>query len=119
MGGSGPAQVVIDVLFMLLPGSLILDWAGPAEALRIANRQLEAADQPARFNMRFVSPQPQVASSVGVALTTTHHQHLDELAQTEPRCDVVANRVFVHGGAVFSSAGVTTGIDLFLHAGLA
>jgi len=28
---------MIDVLFLLLPGSLILDWAGPAEALRIAN----------------------------------------------------------------------------------
>ena len=27
----------IPVFFVLLPGSLILDWAGPAEALRIAN----------------------------------------------------------------------------------
>jgi transcriptional regulator GlxA family with amidase domain len=46
---------------------------------------------------------------------TTHHHHLDELALVEPRCDVVANRVFVEDGPVFSSAGVTTGIDLFLH----
>ena len=28
---------MIDVLFLLLPGSLILDWAGPAEALRTAH----------------------------------------------------------------------------------
>ena len=46
---------------------------------------------------------------------TTHHQHLDELAATEPRCDVVANRVFVSDGALYSSAGVATGMDLTLH----
>lgn len=46
---------------------------------------------------------------------TTHHQHLDELAAVDPHCDVVANRVFVADGAVYSSAGVTTGIDLLLH----
>ena len=179
---------LIDVLFVLLPDSLILDWAGPAEALRIANQCLLAQGQPPRFALRFVSPEPQALSSVGVAVSglaplpayaslqncwvvlvgqpgqtinmqtspaqallhwlrglrlaqgqlelvtvcagavlaahagllagrraTTHHHHLDELAQTEPRCDVVANRVFVEDGPVFSSAGVTTGIDLFLH----
>ncbi len=179
---------LIDVLFVLLPDSLILDWAGPAEALRIANQCLLAQGQPPRFALRFVSPEPQALSSVGVAVSglaplpaytslqkswvvlvgqpgqtinvqtppaqallhwlrglrlaqgqlelvtvcagavlaahagllagrraTTHHQHLDELAQTEPRCDVLANRVFVEDGPVFSSAGVTTGIDLFLH----
>ena len=179
---------LIDVLFILLPDSLILDWAGPAEALRIANRHLLAQGQPARFRLRFVGPRAEVSSSVGAQLTgveplpayaslrhswvvvvgqpgeaidvqtpeaqdllrwlrglrlhtgqlelvtvcagaviaahagllagrraTTHHQHLDELARTDPRCDVLANRVFVEDGAVFSSAGVTTGIDLFLH----
>ena len=40
---------------------------------------------------------------------------LDELAAVDPRCDVVANRVFVADGAIHSSAGVTTGIDLLLH----
>jgi transcriptional regulator GlxA family with amidase domain len=179
---------LIDVCFALLPHSLILDWAGPAEALRIANRHLVAQGQSARFKLRFVGPRATMESSVGAQLTgleplppyaslgrawvvvvgqpgdaidvqtpeaqdllhwlrglrlhagqlelltvcagsviaahagllagrraTTHHQHLDELARAEPRCDVVANRVFVEDGAVFSSAGVTTGIDLFLH----
>ena len=46
---------------------------------------------------------------------TTHHHHLDELRRVEPRCDVVANRVFVLDPPVYSSAGVTTGIDLILH----
>jgi len=179
---------LIDVLFVLLPGSLILDWAGPAEALRMANQHLLAQGLPARFNLRFIGPRAEVVSSVGALLAgveplpahasllnswvvvvgqpgaaidvqtppaqdllhwlralrlhvgrlelitvcagsiiaahagllagrraTTHHQHLEELARVEPRCDVQANRVFVEDGAVFSSAGVTTGVDLFLH----
>jgi transcriptional regulator GlxA family with amidase domain len=175
------------VVFALLPGSLVLDWAGPAEALRIANQVLQAQGQPARFVLHFVSPTPEAVTSVGVALAglaplpvtlpapawvvlvgmpgltigveshetrtllhwlrglrltrgrlelvtvcagavlaahagllagrraTTHHLHLDELAQVEPRCDVVANRVFVADGPLHSSAGVTTGIDLLLY----
>ena len=183
---------MVDVLFMLLPTSLILDWAGPAEALRIANGHLLAQGKPERYHLRFVSPESQATTSVGVCITgleppptyaslhspahqswvvlvgqpgseldvqtpaarallhwlrglrlhsgqielvtvcagavlaahagllkgkraTTHHEHLNELTRVEPHCDVAANRVFVEDGAVFSSAGVTTGIDLFLH----
>lgn len=181
----------IRVAFVLLPGSLILDWAGPAEALRIANQCLTDSGQALAFELRFVGPAAQAASSVGALVAgieplsaivpgaegpptwivllgqpgdtidvrspgvpellhwlrglrlqagrlelvtvcagailaahaglldghraTTHHHHLDELRQTAPRCDAVANRVFVLDGAVSSSAGVTTGIDLFLH----
>lgn len=181
----------IRVAFVLLPGSLILDWAGPAEALRIANQCLVALGQAPAFEMRFVGPQAQAKSSVGAQVcgieplpdlasatpppptwvvllgqpgdtidrhspgvpellhwlrslrlrpgqlelvtvcagavlaahaglldgrrATTHHHHLDELRQAAPRCETVANRVFVLDGAVSSSAGVTTGIDLFLH----
>ncbi|MBN9365640.1 MAG: helix-turn-helix domain-containing protein [Comamonadaceae bacterium] len=177
----------IHAVFALLPHSLALDWAGPAEALRIANQVLASQGLPPRFVLRFASPAPQAVTSVGVALAgleplptilpapawvvlaglpsahtaldtpeahvllhwlrglrpvpgrlelltvcagallaaragllagrraTTHHQHLDELAAAEPRCDVVANRVFVQDGALHSSAGVTTGIDLVLH----
>ena len=179
---------MIDVFFVLLQGSLVLDWAGPAEALRIANQALAALGQPARFRLRFVSPEPTSQTSVGVMLTglealplldeappcwvvlvgqpgstmavasdasravlhwlrglrpamgrlelvtvcagavlaahagllagrraTTHHHHLDELKGVDPLCEVVSNRVFVVDGPVFSSAGVTTGVDLFLH----
>lgn len=172
---------------MLLPNSLVLDWAGPAEALRIANQQLRAGGQAERFAIEFVSPSPASVGSVGVTLSglaplpthwdgpawivlvglpgstvttagaeaqallrwlrgqrlepgrlelvticagallaahagalagrraTTHHHHLDELRRVEPRCDVVANRVFVIDSPLYSSAGVTTGIDLMLH----
>jgi transcriptional regulator GlxA family with amidase domain len=180
------APAVIQVLFVLLPDSLILDWAGPAEALRIANQCLRAQGQPERFALQFVGPQADSVSSVGALLTglqplptrlpspswvvlvglpgatiavdnpaaravlhwlrglrpqrqqlelvtvcagtvlaghagllkghrvTTHHQHLDELRGVEPHCEVVANRVFVEDPPVYSSAGVTTGIDLML-----
>jgi transcriptional regulator GlxA family with amidase domain len=185
---------LIRVAFVLLPNGLALDWAGTAEALRIANQVLRSQGQPERFALEFVGPNPQAISSVGLQLAgllplptppnqpqatdprrlwvvligmpsqripiddaptqallhwlrglrlaagqvelvticagsvlaahagqlagrraTTHHQHLDELQQVEPRCDVVANRVFVEDAPVFSSAGVTTGIDLVLH----
>lgn len=180
----------IRVLFVVLPNSLALDWAGPAEALRMANDELAAQGRPARFDIAFVGPDPEPVTSVGVGLrgvaplpdltrhtgqpvwvvllgqpgpridvrsraarellrwlrtlrpaegclelvcvcagsilaahaglldgaeATTHHQHLDELRQTAPACHVVANRVFVPAGAVWTSAGVTTGIDLMLH----
>ena len=182
-----PETPPIHVYFALLPGSLVLDWAGPAEALRIANQALLAQGQPARFVQHFISPTPQSVTSVGAILTglaplpatlaqpawvvlvglagqridvdnpearallhwlrglrlaagqlelvtvcagavlaahagllsgrraTTHHLHLGELAQVDPHCDVAANRVFVADGPVYSSAGVTTGIDLLLH----
>ena len=178
---------LIRVVFVLLPGSLVLDWAGPAEALRIANQRLRAMGQPERFAIEFASPRSTAMGSVGVALSglaplpvrwdgpgwvvlvglpgdtiavdtpeaqdllhwlrglrleagrlellticagsvlaahagalagrraTTHHHHLDELRAVEPRCEVVGNRVFVLDPPVYSSAGVTTGIDLVLH----
>jgi transcriptional regulator GlxA family with amidase domain len=177
----------IDVLFVLLPDSLALDWAGPAEALRIANQTLLAQGQSARFVLRFVGPNSEAVSSIGLRLSgldvlpvtltqpswvvlvgqpgatipvqseatqallhwlrglrlktgqlelvtvcagavlaahtgllagrhvTTHHHHLTELKETEPACHVVENRVFVEDAPLYSSAGVTTGIDLMLH----
>lgn len=207
-GGLTPAAAPrIAVHFVLLPDSLILDWAGPAEALRIANQARLAQGLPAMFELHFVGPDPQARSSVGAQISglaplpdlgppgptapwrasggpspvstppacdwvvvvgqpgrtvaldhpegravlhwlrglrlqagrlellcvcagaviaahagllsghrvTTHHQHLDELRAADPACEVVQNRVFVLDSPVSTSAGVTTGIDLFLH----
>lgn len=181
------SKTPIQVLFALLPDSLVLDWAGPAEALRIANQALQAQGLPPRFELHFISPCADSISSVGLRLTgleplpdtlpepawvvlvglpgreipvvseparallhwlrglrliphalelvtvcagsvlaahagllagrrvTTHHHHLQELQAVEPSCQVVANRVFVEDAPVYSSAGVTTGVDLILH----
>ena len=185
--GLTPGAPPIDVLFVLLPDSVILDWPGPAEALRMANQCMQATGRPEAFRLRFVGPEAQTRSSVGALVSdieplptqlpepcwvvlvgqtgsriavdneparklmhwlrglhlsrgraelltvcagailaayaglldgrraTTHHQHLDELCHVAPACDVVGNRGFLMDGPVCSNAGVTTGIDLFLH----
>lgn len=60
---------LIRVVFALLPCSLVLDWAGPAEALRIANQVLAARGLPPQFELHFAGFAPDAASSVGVQLT--------------------------------------------------
>jgi transcriptional regulator GlxA family with amidase domain len=183
----------IEVLFVLLPDTLILDWAGPAEAFRIANQSLVRQGKPPAFTLRFVGPQADARSSVGAQIAqieplppqllapswlvllgypdeaagqhsaqlrqvthwlrsvdkqlrapssphrlvticagallaaqagllahtrvATHHLELDELKRMEPLCEVQANRVFVIDDkrGVYSSAGITTGIDLAVH----
>jgi transcriptional regulator GlxA family with amidase domain len=46
---------------------------------------------------------------------TTHHAFIEELRRVEPRARVLENRIFVKDGQVFTSAGVTAGLDLALH----
>ena len=55
------------------------------------------------------------AGLIGRRQVTTHHEHLDTLAALAPQAQVCANRVFVVDGPIWSSAGVTAGIDLALH----
>ena len=181
---------MIDLLFVMLPHSCALDWAGPAEAFRIANQTLERQGKEAAFNLRFIGPQQATLSSVGAQLTdieplpnplpsqawvillgspdehislessavrdlthwlrsvsaqlqaprrlitvcagallaaqagllthaqvTTHHLELEALRALDPQCHVLPNRVFVADEArsVYSSAGITTGIDLAVY----
>lgn len=177
----------IQVLFVLQDDSLVLDWAGPAEALRLASLEIAALKlDVAPFALRFAAARTETTGSVGIQLqaleplpdslpagswivlvgrtaaaeakaasrreliawlarlapgrpglrlvtvcsgallaaqagllagrrATTHHHHLDDLARLEPRCTVLQDRVFVQDGEVFTSAGVTAGIDLALH----
>jgi transcriptional regulator GlxA family with amidase domain len=46
---------------------------------------------------------------------TTHHELIEELRRVEPTARVLENRIFVKDGPVFTSAGVTAGLDLALH----
>ena len=59
----------IHVWFALLRGSLALDWAGPAEALRSANTWLADQGEPERFVLHLTAPQPTLTSSVGLQLS--------------------------------------------------
>jgi transcriptional regulator GlxA family with amidase domain len=183
----------IDVLFVLLPDTLVLDWAGPAEAFRLANQSLVRLGKSPIFQLRYAGPESQTCSSVGAQISqiealpttltaatwlvllgypdeatgkhtaqvrqvtnwlrnvakqlqaadsphrlitvcagallaaqagllahskvTSHHSELEELKRFEPLCEVQANRVFVvdEKRNVYSSAGITTGIDLAVH----
>ena len=49
---------MVDVLFVVLPDTLLLDLAGPAEACRLANQALRRSGRPEAFRLRFVGPQP-------------------------------------------------------------
>lgn len=181
----------VELAFVLPRGSLILDWAGPAEAFRIANQEVQRATprqrQPA-FRLRFMAPAASSAASVGATVAaleplpatlpepawvlvvgrtatddetadeaeaqavvhwlrqlqpgrpglrlvtvcagawmaaqagllrgrrvTTHHLDVEPLAEAHPDVRVEHDRVFVQDGEVWSSAGVTCGIDLALH----
>lgn len=53
---------------MVPPQSLLLDVAGPAEAFRLANQQLQRQGQAARFRLRFIGPEASAPSSVGLHL---------------------------------------------------
>lgn len=58
----------IDVLFVIVPHSLLLDIAGPAEAFRLANQHREARGLPSRFRLRFAGPVATLPTSVGLSL---------------------------------------------------
>jgi transcriptional regulator GlxA family with amidase domain len=52
-----------DVLFVLLPGVVLLDVAGPAEAFRIANHKV-----PGSYRLRFAAARRSLSSAVGLTL---------------------------------------------------
>ena len=59
---------LIDVLFVILPHSLLLDIAGPAEAFRLANQHRGLSGLPPRFRLRYAAPAGLQDTSVGLAI---------------------------------------------------
>jgi len=174
-----PEAAPTDLYFLVLPGTMLLDFAGTAESFRVA------ADFGARFRLHYIAPAAQAPSSLGLTLggleplpgrlpdgaivlipgvacsaedyllpeaieaarwladtvgpghtlctvcsgaflaaasglldgrsCTTHHSLTARLARDYPRVKVLENRIFVRDGNVFTSAGVTAGVDLALH----
>lgn len=170
------------VYFILPPQTLLLDVAGPAEALNMANRYQNEV----RFELHYAGPSAQIMSSIGLTLSgistlpeslarnamivvsgagsapeaseaetardaivewlrrsarpthrlvficsgallaaragllehracTTHHDDCDELRRLTANAKVLDNRIYVADGNVYTSAGVTAGVDLMLH----
>ncbi|MEO7996205.1 MAG: helix-turn-helix domain-containing protein [Gemmatimonadaceae bacterium] len=60
---------LIDVLFVILPHSLLLDVAGPAEAFRLANQHRGNHGLPPRFRLRFTAPNAVQETSVGLSIS--------------------------------------------------
>lgn len=84
---------LIDLLFVIVPHSLLLDIAGPAEAFRLANLHREARGQPPRFRLRFAGPVARLPTSVGLVLVD-----LEPLPQrlTAPTWVVVVGQPSAH-----------------------
>lgn len=59
---------LIDVLFVIVPHSLLLDIAGPAEAFRLANQHRARRGLPPRFRLRFAAPNDMQETSVGLSI---------------------------------------------------
>jgi len=57
-----------DIAFVLLPDTLLLDLAGPAEAFRLANQRLQQRGQAPAYRLRYLCAQPEVCTSVGLHL---------------------------------------------------
>ncbi len=169
------------VYFILPPRTLLLDVAGPAEAIAMANRYQSDVS----FDLRYAGPAGRIESSIGLALNeiaplpdspepdamivvagsadgpedadyrracntivewlrriacptqrlvficsgallaaraglldrrscATRHSECDELRRLSATAKVLDNRIYVSDGNVYTSAGVTAGIDLML-----
>jgi transcriptional regulator GlxA family with amidase domain len=62
---------MIDIFFVVLPNTVLLDLAGPAEAFRIANQTLsmrKTGEADEKFRLHFVGPQIAVNTSIGLSL---------------------------------------------------
>lgn len=179
------AHGAIPVYFLLREQLTALDLTGPAEVFRYANRFAEKSGGAAYFDVRYISAEARVRTSIGLEVAgfsalpdglpanamvvlsgcvgddndfsgaadqavvawlrrhmlpdhtlicictgallagyagllddrqcTTHHSHCGDLQRIAPRAQVLENRIFVEDGSVYTSAGVSTGVDLALH----
>ena len=60
--------MVIPVYCVLLPDTLLLDVAGPAEALRMASLLSAHASAAPKFDLRYIGPAPDIVTSIGLPL---------------------------------------------------
>ena len=63
-----PLQQPIPVYILLRENTLALDLIGPAEVLRYANRLAEKEGRPALFDLRYISAESRIDTSIGLRL---------------------------------------------------
>lgn len=168
------------VVFLILPGTQLLDLAGPADVFMAANQCRRGQEEEAAYRVSFAGPveNPDTASGVGLRIgalsrvrgpidtlvvpggmdfgrtqldpratawvrrrwrrirrvvsicsgafvladagvlagrrITTHWRELERLGQMVPDAIVETDALYVKDGSVYTSAGITAGIDLAL-----
>jgi transcriptional regulator GlxA family with amidase domain len=118
--------------FYVSPGFQMLDLAGPAGAFEAANRELggrldpplpadthgrlaETADRTRRVASVCVGAFTLAAAGLlDGRRATTHWRYAARLQREYPSVRVEADRIFCRDGNVWTSAGITAGIDLAL-----
>ncbi|MFC3110358.1 GlxA family transcriptional regulator [Undibacterium arcticum] len=63
-----PPKQPIPVYILLRENTLALDLIGPAEVLRYANRLAEMEGRPALFDLRYISAESRIDTSIGLSL---------------------------------------------------
>src|SRR5581483_1384151 len=120
-------DVVSDDTWIVLAGDVeeILGTAAPSPA--DAKADLVAESTIVKWLRETIQPGHKLISICSGALLaaraglldgracTTHHSCCSELAKLAPAAKVLDNRLYVEDGNCYSSAGITTGIDLMLH----
>lgn len=128
--GTAPGPIVASSGVRLLPDRLIDDAMEPFDTLLVAgspNFEEGSQDQALSAWLTFMAPRTRRVGSIcngafilGAAgllagrRATTHWQFASELAERHPDVRVEPDQIFVRDGNIFSSAGVTAGIDLSL-----
>lgn len=90
----------------------------PAEQARRWLAALQPDLQQQRITLVCVCSGALLAAQAGLLngyQCTTHHEVIDRLRQQAPAAQVKENRIFVEDRCVYTSAGITAGIDLALH----
>lgn len=111
-----PAQLPDDCL-IIIPGA---DCSAEAYAMPEAQRivsWLSTSFQPQRHQLATICSAALLAGMAGLLSQrqcTTHHSLIARLQNCDSSARVLENRVFVQDGPVWTSAGITAGIDLAL-----
>jgi transcriptional regulator GlxA family with amidase domain len=127
---TGPRPIVSSSGIKLIPNASVRDVRGPLDTLIVAGGRgatTAMQDQPLRAWLRRVAPRVRRLASVcsGTFIlaeaglldgrrATTHWRACGELARRYPNVTVERDPIFVRDGSVYTSAGVTAGMDLAL-----
>jgi transcriptional regulator GlxA family with amidase domain len=110
-----PARIEDDA-WIVVCGLRAPEAAVRGEAVRTAVRWLQSVVR-ARHTLVCVCAGALVAAEAGLLegrACTSHHDHTAWLALHHPGTRVLENRLFVRDGNIYTSAGVTSGVDLAL-----